>query len=119
MVKKAKIIKAYFNAPIHRRSKRLSAALSDSLREKYGITGVRIRKDDVVKIMSGEYKDVEGKVTHIHISDGGISVEGVTKEKLTGGTTPVKIHASNVLITSLELRDKYRRDKVTRRQGEA
>jgi len=72
MVKKAKIIKAYFNAPIHRRSKRLSAALSDSLREKYGITGVRIRKDDVVKIMSGEYKEVEGKVTHIHISDGPI-----------------------------------------------
>jgi ribosomal protein uL24 len=118
MTKKGKIIQAYFSAPLHAQSKRLSAGLSDSLREKYGIASMRIRKDDVVKIMSGEYKDVEGKVTHIHISDSQISVEGVTKEKLSGGTAPVKIHTSNVMITSLELHDKYRSQKVTGQRSE-
>ena len=47
------------------RSKQIGATLSKQLRKKYGRRSIRILKGDVVKIVRGEYKGVEGKVTKI------------------------------------------------------
>ena len=41
-----------------------------------------------------------------------ISIEGVTREKLAGGNTPIKINASNVVVNSLELKDNKRKAKL-------
>ena len=112
MVKRSKIMKEYYNSPQHVVSKRLSAPLSDSLRSQYNTKSVRLRKNDVVKILRGEYKNLDGKITHVYINEGMISVDGITREKLAGGTTPVKIHASNVIVTSLDLKDSKRKTKL-------
>ena len=114
MVKRSKIMKKYYNAPQHVVSKRISASLSDSLQSQYNTKTVRLRKNDVVKILSGEYKNLDGKITHVYLAEGRISVDGITREKLAGGTIPVKIHASNVMVTSLDLKDSKRKTKLER-----
>ena len=39
-------------------------------------------------------------------------MEGVTREKLKGGTSPVPIRSSNLVVTSLVLVDKKRKRKL-------
>ena len=103
-----KVRKALFNSPSHIRSAAVSSTLSHDLREKYGVKSVRVRKDDSVKVMRGEYAGVEGKVTKVDADSETVTVEGVTREKIAGGTVPVEIHASKVLVTALNLGDKLR-----------
>ena len=90
------------------RSKQIGAALSKQLRKKYGKRSIRILKGDVVKIVRGEYKGVEGKVTKISTEKNSIGVEGVQKEKSKGGKVDILIHSSNGVITSLKTDDKWR-----------
>lgn len=112
MKKRSKISKNYYDSPQHVVSKRASALLSKSLREKYNRKTIRVRKNDVVKILRGEYKGIDGKITHIYLQVGKISVDGVTREKLAGGNTPVKIHSSNIIVTSIDFKDKFRKEKM-------
>jgi large subunit ribosomal protein L24 len=88
------------------------ASLSDALRDKYTRNSVRLRVGDSVKLLRGEYSGIEGKVQKVFPSDGLITVEGINREKIAGGTTPVRIQASNVVVTSLNLDDKWRREKI-------
>lgn len=112
MTKRSKSLKLYFNTSNNTISKRLSARVSTDLIEKYSRKTIRIRIGDTVKILTGQYKNIEGKITHVYTNENKISIEGVTREKLTGGTTPIKIHSSNVLITGLELKDKSRQEML-------
>jgi len=91
---------------------KFSSALSNVLREKYKRRSFRPREGDSVRIVRGAFKDIEGKVTKVLPKDGRLNVEGVTREKLAGGTAPVPIHASNVVITALNLDDKMRKRKL-------
>lgn len=91
---------------------KFGSALSSDLREKYKRRGLRPRVGDSVKIVRGEYKDIEGKITKVLAQEGKINVEGVTKEKTKGGTAPVSIDSSNVVLTSLKLEDKTRKRKL-------
>jgi large subunit ribosomal protein L24 len=88
------------------------ASLSSDLKSKYGKNSIRIRIGDSVKLVRGEYSGVEGKVQHLFPSEGRLTLEGVTREKIAGGTTEVRIHASNVIVTGLNLDDKFRRLKL-------
>ncbi len=88
------------------------AALSSSLRDRYTRNAVRVRVGDSVKLLRGEYSGIEGKVQKVFSSLGMITVEGISREKIAGGTTPVRIQASNVVVTSLNLDDKWRREKI-------
>ena len=90
---------------------KFGAQLSTELRERHGRRSVRPRVGDSVRILRGEFKGVEGKVTKVDPT-GRVRVEGVTREKQKGGTAPVPIHSSNLLITSLVLDDKQRKNKV-------
>jgi len=91
---------------------RFGAQLSPELRERHGRRSVRPRVGDTVRIVRGEFKDIEGKVTRVDSDTGAVMVEGVTREKLKGGTSPVPIHSSNVVITTLVLVDKLRKKKL-------
>ena len=86
--------------------------LSTELRERHGKRSVRPRVGDTVRIVRGEFKDIEGKVTKVDPSIGVVNVEGVTREKLKGGTAPVPIPSSNVVLTALVLTDKERKKKL-------
>jgi large subunit ribosomal protein L24 len=91
---------------------RFGSRLSEDLREKYQKRSVTPRVGDTVRIERGEFRGIEGKVTKVVPSLGLLSVEGVTREKLKGGTALVPIRSSNVVITSLSLGDNARKKKV-------
>ena len=90
----------------------VSSNLSDNLKKQYNKRSVNVIKGDTVKIMRGEYKGVEGKVEKINALNGRLSIEGVQREKIKGGQVKVQIHSSNVVISSLKLDDKYRKNKI-------
>ncbi len=99
--------------PVREKSLNLvRASLSSELKSKYGRNSVRLRIGDSVKLVRGEYSGVEGKVQHLYPSEGRLTLEGVTREKIKGGTTAIRIHASNVVVTGLNLEDKFRRLKL-------
>lgn len=91
---------------------KFGSPLSDELKERYKRRSVRPRVGDSVKIVRGEFKDIEGKITGVATSLGTVNVEGVTREKLKGGTSPAPIHSSNVVVTALTLDDKARKKKL-------
>ena len=95
-----------------RKSNNICSNLSNNLKKEYNTKSLRIVKGDSVKIMRGEYKGVEGKVEKLNTLKGRLSIEGVQREKIKGGQVKVQIHASNVRITSLNLDDKYRKNKI-------
>ena len=91
---------------------KFGSSLSTELREKYRRRTVKPRKGDSVKIIKGEFKGIEGKVTNVSPQEGTLSVEGVTKEKQKGGTSPVPIHSSCVIVTAISLDDKARKARL-------
>jgi large subunit ribosomal protein L24 len=95
-----------------RKSDNICSNLSSNLKKEYNRKSLRIVKGDSVKIMRGEYKGVEGKVEKLNTAKGRLSIEGVQREKIKGGQVKVQIHASNVRIMSLQLDDKYRKNKL-------
>ena len=102
----------FFKAPNHMRSKQLGATLSKDLREKYGKRSARVVEGDTVRVMRGEFKGIDGKVTQVSTEKNGIAVEGIKREKLKGGNVDIYIHTSNVMITGLKLDDKWRQSRL-------
>lgn len=96
----------------HIRHKSLSAPLSTDLKEKYSVDHVSLRKGDKVKIMRGDFKGIEEKVAKTYSKTGQVTLDNVTREKLKGGTVQVKVQASKVMVTSLNLDDKLRRKEL-------
>ena len=106
--------KRLYNAPLHKLPKLMSAHLSPELREKYGRRSFPVRVGDRVKILRGEFKGVEGKVTKVDRERQMVYVENVTTKKADGTTVQRPIHVSNVMITELNLDDEYRKQALLR-----
>jgi len=98
-------------APLHLASKQVSASLAEELQGKYHKHSARVIEGDTVKVMRGEFKGIEGKVTHVSVEKRGIAIEGIKREKLKGGNVDIYIHSSNVMITALNLEDKWRQSR--------
>jgi large subunit ribosomal protein L24 len=117
--KPSKQRKRLTQAPKHRRGKLFSAPLSFDLAVKQDRKSVPLRKGDKVKVMRGDYKEMEGKIHSVNRKEYKITVEGVTKEKADGSTYFVPIHPSNVMITKLDTGDKWRSQRLQIKQTEA
>lgn len=91
------------------RSGMAHSALSNDLKLKYGKNAVRVRTGDSVKLVKGEYAGIEGKVEKVFPVENRVTLEGITREKIAGGTSKVRISTSNLIITNLNLDDKWRR----------
>jgi large subunit ribosomal protein L24 len=87
----------------------MAAHLTAELRASYGIRSFPVRTGDTVKVIRGDHKGVEGKITSVKLSKYRIFVEGLTREKVDGTTINVPIHPSKVIITHLNLDDKWRK----------
>jgi large subunit ribosomal protein L24 len=120
MVKPAKTrLKNIYDAPTHKRSRLMGASLSPDLRSQYGTRGIRVIKGDSVKVVRGEYKGIEGKVSKVFTESGTLAIEGIQREKVRGGNVPVLIHSSKVTVVGLNLGDKWRQSLLERkRKGE-
>jgi large subunit ribosomal protein L24 len=86
----------------------LSARLSDDLTARHKVRRIPLRTGDTVRIMRGEFADLVGKVEKVDYSTGRIFVEGMTREKAAGIASKLPVHSSKVLITNLNLSDKWR-----------
>lgn len=110
--------KRLYQAPVTERYRRFSAPLASKLKESHGTNSVPVRKGDKVMIMRGDRKGFEGKVTQINRKNYRISVEGADREKVDGTSISIPIHPSKVMITRLNLDDKWRK-KILERKGAA
>ena len=108
--------KRMYQASLNERYRRFSAPLSSKLKESHGTNSVPVRNGDTVMIMRGDRKGSEGKVTQINRKNYRIFIEGATREKVDGTTTLIPIHPSKVMITRLNLDDKWRK-KILERKG--
>jgi large subunit ribosomal protein L24 len=100
--------KFLYNAPLHLRRKMISAHLSKELREKYKRRSFPLRKGDEVKVMRGEFKGTIGKVVRIDTKEYKVYVDSVKKKRSIGTEYLVPLSPSNLMITKLNLDDKYR-----------
>jgi len=106
--------KAFFNAPLHKKRKMMSSHLEENLLLKYDKRSSPVVKGDTVRVMRGSFKGHEDKVVSVNIKKNTINIEGITMAKADGNKIPKPIHPSNVVITKLNLTDKWRRSKLER-----
>ena len=106
--------KNMYNAPLHQKRKSMSAHLEENLLLKYDKRAISIVKGDTVKVMRGSFKGHEDKVANVNVKKRTLEIEGITMSKADGNKIAKPIHHSNVLITKLNLTDKWRRKKLER-----
>jgi large subunit ribosomal protein L24 len=97
------------NAPAHLRHKLMAAPLSPELITSKGVKTLPVRKGDTIRVMRGDHKGFEGKISQVNLKKYRIYVEGLTREKVDGSTIFLPIHPSKVLIKNLNLDDKWRK----------
>ncbi len=107
-----KQIKRMHNAPLHIKRKWISAHLDENLLLKYDKRAISVIKGDTVKVMRGNFHGHEDKVVKVNTKKNTIEIEGITMSKADGNKIAKPIHHSNVIITKLNLTDKWRREKL-------
>jgi len=96
------------NAPNHIKRRLMASHLNKTLKTKYEIRSIEVRKGDEVKIMRGSFKKKQAKVSSVDIKNTRIQLEGINRSKKDGEKVPVWFHPSNVLIVKLEDSDTRR-----------
>jgi large subunit ribosomal protein L24 len=101
-----------YNAPLHKKRKWISSHLAENLLLKYDRRSLPVVKGDTVKIMRGNYRGHEDKISKVNVQDQTVEIEGVTITTAKGTKIAKPIHASTLLITKLNITDKWRRRKL-------
>ncbi|NMC08429.1 MAG: 50S ribosomal protein L24 [Candidatus Lokiarchaeota archaeon] len=102
--------------PLHLRGTQFNAKLEKNLSEQHDVKRLPIRVNDHVRVTSGQFKDLEGKVLGIDKKSYKITIEEITKEKADGSLHYYPIHPSKVIITKLVDLDKRRQQMIERRK---
>lgn len=85
-------------AKYHQVHKLFTVPLDKSLQEEWGVKKMPIRKDDVVKVVKGEFEGIQGKILSIDKKMLKVTIEECTFEKKNGQTGYQKIHVSKLLL---------------------
>lgn len=101
-----------YNAPIHIRRKFVSVNLSKDLRAEYSTRNVIIRKGDKVRILRGNHKSTETKVSEVNTKKGIVYLDGLENTRREGAKSRIPFQPSNLQIVELELSDKIRKEKL-------
>ena len=107
--------KQIYRATNQFRGKQAGSHLSKQLRLKYVQRSVRILNGDTVKVIRGEFKGVDGKVVKVSTAKHTIAIEGIKKQKRKGDKIDVYIDSSNVVITNLNMDDKWRTARLEKK----
>ena len=113
-IKPRKQRKILYNAPLHKKRKWIASHLAENLLLKYDKRSIPVTTGDTVKIMRGSFKGHEDKVASVHVKKQVVEVEGITTVKADGTKIAKSVPASNLLITKLNLTDRWRRQKLER-----
>lgn len=112
--------KALANYKPHQRSKLLSCRLADFLQEEYGIKRLPVRTGDSVRVVSGDFVDIEGEIMEIK-KNLKLIIKECKLEKVDGTTYYIPIHVSKLIITKLKgegkKMDPLRRQIIERKLG--
>jgi len=103
-----------YNAPLHKKRNFISAHLEEKLLLKYDKRAVPVVKGDTVIVMRGAFRGHEDKVAKVIVKKRFLEIEGLMMAKADGNKIAKPIHPSNVMITKLNLTDKWRRKKLER-----
>lgn len=101
-----------YNAPLHKKRKWISSHLAENLLLKYDRRSLPVVKGDTVKVMRGNYRGHEDKISKVNVRDQTVEIEGVTITTAKGTKIAKPLHASTLLITKLNITDKWRRRKL-------
>jgi len=101
-----------YRATMNTRSKQIGSPLSKDLQRKYRKRSMRVILGDTVKVVRGEFRGIDGKISKIATDTNSVAIEGVKKEKSKGEKFDVFIHSTNVVITNLNLDDHWRKTKL-------
>jgi len=110
--------KKMFNAPLHKKRKFIGAHLEENLLLKYDKRAVPVVKGDTVRVIRGSFRGHEDKIVRVDVKKRCIEIEGITMSKADGNKIAKPIHSSNVVITKLNLTDKWRRRNLERNLSE-
>ena len=99
-------------APLHEKHSQVRATLSDDLRDEHGTRSVRVNEGDTVEVMRGDFAGEEGDVVDVDLKDATVHVEDVTVETVDGEEVPRPLDASNLRVTSLDLSDNRREQRL-------
>jgi len=99
-------------APLHERHSQVMATLSSELRDEYDTRSVRVNEGDTVEVMRGDFAGEEGDVVRVDLRDAVVHVEDVTVETVDGEEVPRPLDASNLRVTSLDLSDDRREQRL-------
>lgn len=109
--------KLLHKAPAHLRHKLMAAPLSPQLVASKSVKTLPVRKGDTVRIMRGDNKGFEGKISRVDLKNYRVYLEGLTREKVDGTTIFLPVHPSKVMIKNLNLSDKWRKAIVDRKEA--
>jgi len=101
-----------YNAPLHKKRKWIAAHLAENLLLKYDRRSLPVVKGDTVKVMRGNFRGHEDKIAKVHVRDQTVEIEGVVITTAKGEKIARPIHANTLLITKLNVTDKWRRQKL-------
>ena len=108
--------KKLYSAPAHVRHKLMAAPLSPELVKSRGIKSLPVRKGDTVRVVRGDRKGFEGKISRVDLKNYRLYIEGLTREKVDGTTIFISLHPSKVLIKNLNLDDRWRKSAIERKK---
>lgn len=108
--------KALYTMPPHLRKRKMVARLSPDLASDYEMRNLPVREGDTVLVVTGSFKDTEGKIIRVDRKNFRVYIKEVAIEKADGSEYNFPIAVSRVMITKLE-KDKWR-DKIIARKTE-
>ena len=104
--------KQQYDASLHERHKHLRAPLTEELRDEYVRRNTRVNAGETVEVLRGDHAGFEDDVVEVDLREGAVKIEGVTVEKADGEEVLRPVDASNVRITSLDLSDDRRANRL-------
>jgi large subunit ribosomal protein L24 len=102
-----------YNAGLHTKQKFLSVHLSKELQKKYGRKSATVRTGDKIKILVGDNKGKEAKVSRVDLKNVKVFIEGVERIKIDGSKTQIAFEPSNLIILTISKEDRGLKKKTS------
>ncbi len=96
-------------SPLHTHKNMLRCRLDEFLQEEYGFRSLLVKKGDLVRVMRGQFREIEGKVTRVDYSAVRVYIDAASITKADGKEAPIPLHPSNLKIVKLELDDERKK----------
>lgn len=100
--------KAFYTMPKHKVVKVIASHLDEKLAKELSKRAISVRKGDTVKIVRGENKGKEGKISSVDTVKKRIYVEKIVVRRSNGQEKPLAIQPSNVMVIDLNRDDRKR-----------